>query len=463
MTSAENAYLFRHALLRDSAYGLQLPSERAHLHELAFHLIEQAFGGKAPEPAPLDSKAELSYRPHELDSVAAELALHARLGGLVARLPAILRRAAEHAERTHAIAASVEHWLALAASTEGAARAWAQWRCARLAHRLGLQDQAQELIAQALSVAELNGDSKQQTVFLLARSIVSQGTGDHGRCVDDCMRALAMAQQTGEHRALASIYNNLGNALKSANRMAESEAAYHQALEANTKAGDEPGLAIALTNMAGALSDKGQHELALEHYDRALTLFRRMNVRRSEGVVLLGLGVVLRRLGRLEESDAKCAQALVIMQEVGDRRFEAAVTASIAHGLFQRSLFEAAAGMYEQAMALHRDCGDRRSEGDDLIQLGDAAWSMGRESAAHGRYVQAIAVGRQVHDKLLEASGTSGMACAMLIMGDTQGAYAAWQLGGALLEQVGDLSLRKRRESQWAEAHRRAGLRPPSS
>ena len=38
---AETAYLFRHALLRDAAYQLQLPGERARLHALALASIEQ--------------------------------------------------------------------------------------------------------------------------------------------------------------------------------------------------------------------------------------------------------------------------------------------------------------------------------------------------------------------------------------------------------------------------------------
>lgn len=43
---AEAAYLFRHALLRDAAYQLQLPTRRARLHRLAFGLIEDLWGGR---------------------------------------------------------------------------------------------------------------------------------------------------------------------------------------------------------------------------------------------------------------------------------------------------------------------------------------------------------------------------------------------------------------------------------
>ena len=41
---AELAYLFRHALMRDAAYHLQMPADRARLHGLAFAPIEAVAG-----------------------------------------------------------------------------------------------------------------------------------------------------------------------------------------------------------------------------------------------------------------------------------------------------------------------------------------------------------------------------------------------------------------------------------
>lgn len=59
MLSAEQAYLFRHAAVREAAYQLQLPAERALLHELALELMQ--------------SLPALATRAHAL-----ELAYHAR-------------------------------------------------------------------------------------------------------------------------------------------------------------------------------------------------------------------------------------------------------------------------------------------------------------------------------------------------------------------------------------------------
>ncbi len=40
MTSAETAYLFRHALLRDAAYQLQMPGDRAEPKKGSGYFIE---------------------------------------------------------------------------------------------------------------------------------------------------------------------------------------------------------------------------------------------------------------------------------------------------------------------------------------------------------------------------------------------------------------------------------------
>lgn len=66
--SAESQYLFRHALVRDAAYELQPPTDRARLHGLAVEAIEHMCGGApaadarrwAPRPATHATDAFLS-------------------------------------------------------------------------------------------------------------------------------------------------------------------------------------------------------------------------------------------------------------------------------------------------------------------------------------------------------------------------------------------------------------------
>jgi hypothetical protein len=104
---AEQAYLFRHALLRDTAYQLQVPADRHRLHALALEVLEQLLAVPGHEL--------------ELDSAAAELAVHARLarGGvadahLQQREATHLRRAARFASQRYMNHEAAAHWLTLA-------------------------------------------------------------------------------------------------------------------------------------------------------------------------------------------------------------------------------------------------------------------------------------------------------------------------------------------------------------
>src|SRR5688500_9977431 len=103
MGSAEDAYVFRHALMRAAAYELQPVSERAGLHELAATLTEAAFSGAA------------------LDTVSGEIAGHLRLArehadrpGMLEREREFTRRAAEHNERQYLHADALRCWRRLA-------------------------------------------------------------------------------------------------------------------------------------------------------------------------------------------------------------------------------------------------------------------------------------------------------------------------------------------------------------
>ena len=73
---AEIVYLFRHALVRDAAYDLQPPSDRAGLHGLALEIIEELCGGTPPaEDPPWLGR----FIAHPSDKFALELADHAEL------------------------------------------------------------------------------------------------------------------------------------------------------------------------------------------------------------------------------------------------------------------------------------------------------------------------------------------------------------------------------------------------
>ena len=206
---AELTYLFRHAVLRDAAYDLQLPGDRAKLHELAFHLIEQAFGGRPPAPPPLGAEAESDDSAHPCDAIALELADHAKLAAgednaseWTALLKLYLYRGANYAGRRHQSGVTVSAWLQFAELVVGPQRGEALRRAGAELHRLGESSRAEDLILQALDLQEGAGDTLLGTLATLSLAELYSETGRTTEADGLFLRVLDHFRSAGPRRRL---------------------------------------------------------------------------------------------------------------------------------------------------------------------------------------------------------------------------------------------------------------------
>ena len=153
---AEIAYLFRHALLREGAYQLQLPSDRSRLHALAFEIIEGLLG-PLPQPPELGTDADLP-----IDAVAAEMALHARNAGDNDNSPLwrdrqrrCLVRAAQHAHTGFRNLEALDFTIqAINLAERPIAKAGLSWRAASLARTCGRLADAERFAISGLALVE---------------------------------------------------------------------------------------------------------------------------------------------------------------------------------------------------------------------------------------------------------------------------------------------------------------------
>ncbi|MCZ7607417.1 MAG: tetratricopeptide repeat protein [Planctomycetota bacterium] len=379
--TAETAYLFRHALLRDAAYEMQLPSDRAKLHELAFYLIEQAFGGRAPEPPALDAVDPPKLEPHATDLVAHELAHHARLGtrtagphtraGETAALHGLyLRRAAEHADRQFRTESAVQCWQELAVRLAGAAQAEA-WRRASIAwYSAGRPRLAEPLAQRALDTARKTGNRILEGITLGNLALVYDQTGRVDLAEQTTQQALAIHRENGNRRLQGFELGNLAGLYRESGRVAQAEETFLQALAIHREVGDRRAEGVALGNLAGIYRVTGRHTEAEQTFQQALAIHREVGNRRSVGIVLGNLANAYRESGRIERAELTYQQALAIHREVGNRRSEGITLGNLANVYRDAGRFEESERACQQALAIAREVGNRRFEGIHLCALG---------------------------------------------------------------------------------------------
>lgn len=427
---AESAYLFRHGLLREAAYQLQIPSDRAQLHALAVRVIESVFDGPPP-PLASDARGEVPVEPHALDSLAEELALHAKMGQspgnpenerLRASEVLYLMRAANWANDRYHFSRALQWFEAVAAhpNTFAELKARALREAGWLHYVLGRPDKARALLDESVTLARKRGIH-----------------GQEGKALG----------------ALAFVLSELGHPVEARSTAVE-------ALKVQRAAGARGDEARTLTFLANIATKTGGKAEAEKLYLEALDIFRALGDLRGEGFALANLAPTVDRPGREAEADAIYRQALELLRKAGNQRIEAIVLGNMAAKREVAGHLEEAERLYDQALAIHREVGNLRSEGFALGNVAALYEKTGRMEQAEAAFLQALEIHAKVKAKWSLGVHRCDFALFKLRRGLRLEAGVLWRLGAATLQELGDTVELSDKQRLMHEACNKAGVPP---
>lgn len=415
---SEAQYLFRHALLRDAAYAMQLQQHLRQWHALAGGAIEQLYAAdlaaRAASLAYHFGRAEDRERERHYSRMAGERAAAAFANSEAA---AFLSRALE---LTTDPTARYELLLAREKTYDLMGDAPAQ--------------EGDLDVLQAL--AESLNDDRRRIEVWLRRASHEEYIGSYGASVQSAAQAAALADVTEAVADRAAAHYQLGRALwrqaeNSAARV-ESERALALAREGNLAVIEARTLLI-LGNIAFGISDYPE---ARRRYEEALTLRRRIGDRQGEAITLNNLGSLALRQGDLSSSADYSKQSLEVAREIGDRRTEGIALSNLGNLSETQGDEAGAQGYYEQALKLSRATGDRRSENIALNNLSEIAVRQGDYAAARTFNERALTLSRQIEDRFNEVVGLAFASLIALQTGDHGAAYQSGQQMSAIARDI---------------------------
>jgi LuxR family transcriptional regulator, maltose regulon positive regulatory protein len=182
----------------------------------------------------------------------------------------------------------------------------------------GNSQAALELYRQAMHIYEAEGNRQGELVTLInPGSWLYHGTGNFPRALMVLRRAELLAQETGNERYLAEIYNNLSVNLYFLWRCGEARTYAEKALALSRQSGDGHNEAYALMNLANALEATcaAPAETLYEQQQQVLRNEQAEGDQRFAIAVLVFMTTLLRRSGNLDEAVRRGKQALPLAVE----------------------------------------------------------------------------------------------------------------------------------------------------
>jgi adenylate cyclase len=393
----EVEYLFRHALLSDAAYNIQLFEQLKHWHTQAAQAIETIYADSLPAQSPILTRhaRRAEDRPRELT--------YSRMAG---------ERAVTNFASDEAI-----HYLSRALELADADDHQTRYELLRLREKIydlmgARQPQAADLDA-LHDLAQVMRDPKRQAEAALGCAQFYEVTGKYANSAESAERVIALAREHGLTREESYGHYYLGRARWRQGRLddATHDIAESIRLARDAGAGDIEARSITMQGLLGLV--QGRYEDARGQFEAALTLRRALGDLQGEGIVLGNLAATYQYMQDLPAAARTYEEGLRLSREIGDRRSEGVTLGNL--GSIHQAMGQFADAMrdFERALKINIGTGNRRSEMLNYVYIARSALYLGNNATAERRLLQALDLARELGDAFNECYARS-VYCALL-------------------------------------------------
>ncbi len=378
----EERYLFRHALLKDVAYDMQLRSRRRQLHGQAAELLTRAVDTDAPPASQL-----------------AEIAYHYDRGDRARQAAVYYGRAATQSAAAYNNLQAVDYFsraLQLTAPTDLEARYDLLLGREAVYALLGRRDDQLADLRALKSALVVSPDNHHRAELLLRQAA-------YALVRDNYDEATAYAEQSAEAAAAVSdpvaegrALHRLGRALWQQGQAAEAEPYLQQALALVREGSAQVEMAECLHDLGVVWQYLGNQPVALEYAIQAQAIYSRES--HAQGLVRTAnlVGIINYSLGHYAASSAAYAEGLELVREIGWRYAESTILINKSHYALDFGEYEMARQNYEEGLTIARETADREGQITSLDALGLVAYCEDQTAVALDNLNQSLALARQI-------------------------------------------------------------------
>ncbi|MEZ4645647.1 MAG: AAA family ATPase [Chloroflexota bacterium] len=428
---SEIEYIFKHALMRQAAYEMQLHARLRESHHLAAQAYQHIY---QDDLAP--------YYGH--------LAYHYEQAGAETETLLYLEKAADYAADQYANETAVTLYDKLLTAPISPVQALhIQRRKAEVLYNMGRYQAAIDLLESGIAENNAIGDRHMACVLHTYLGQVLWRRRDKVRSLAVSLQAKQLAEELGDQRQLGIILGNIGVAEHMHGRVAAALACHEQACAALQAVGDQRELARLLNSTAVIRWQDGDLAGSLAANLEARRLQEAINHRQGLANSLNNIGVVYKDQGDLPAALAYYEQALALATELGAPLIMSHAQNNIASTYALQGNYAAAHHYHQLALAMTDELDVPYWRVHFSESRMETFWREGRTAEAAAASEKLLALAEQIkQDKFIFFARFMAARC----LAETDPATAVTQLTQLLADATEENHEARERKAQLLDA-----------
>ncbi|MBC8386098.1 MAG: tetratricopeptide repeat protein, partial [Candidatus Cloacimonetes bacterium] len=386
---SELLYIFKHSLIRETAYQMQLKKNLRKLHKIAAETIEEL------------------YR-ESLENHYTELADHYEKAEVPERAVDYLFKAGKQAKENYLNELAIDLLDRLLKNLK-------QLSNSEILEidTLILQGDVLKLIgkwdlaeANFIRAQELSNKIKDKT--RLGRSLLNlaehyEKKGFYQDAMDYSNRCLELSQKINDHRGIAVAYCCIGSILTKKDEYAEAIKCFKKSLKNTRKSNNKKELNNILQSYGILLKKTGDYSKASEIYKRRIRISTEIGDEKALAYTLNNLGNIQTDQGEYDESEASFKKALEILTKLGDIYAIGMIIGNLGIIYMSQGKYEKSLKYFLKAISISREINDKVGIAINYGNAGIVYNRIGKNKKA----LECYKVRLEINHELGDRSGTA--------------------------------------------------------
>ncbi len=423
---SELRYIFRHSLLREAAYSMQLRARLEQLHKLIAEAIERIYRDR-------------------IEDRFMDLAFHYEQANVFDKTCEYLRKAGDYARRNFQNQQALEFYeklLHMLGTQEDIAKQISTLlKKGKIQELIGKWEECEETYKRALDLAKQNRD-----VLLLGRAHNARGRvvmlrGDYIEANKYLQKSIQLFESIDDKYGIAEVHGNLGNLYFRQGKYDEAKKYFQSAIaigqeirgyvvdsqivanlgltymnQGNYDEGirqqqeqlaycqahnDKQGMATISVYIGIVLQEKGDYQEALSNFQAGLDLALELGNKHLTAVAIGNIGLAYERQGKYDLAMENYVKDLDLAEELGDKQGESIALGLIGQLLNVRGEFHKAIEYMSKALMLCEELGYQKGIAKAVNTLGDIFYNLKEYNRSIQFYDRAIEVTRAIGNRLV--------------------------------------------------------------
>ena len=384
-------FKFKHALLRDTAYEMQIESGRRELHRLIAERMEK-------------------FPTLHLKKYYTDIAYHYEHAKNKNKTIEYLEKAGDEAKAHYQNQQALDSYnrlLALLVLGRPTVKIDALLKKAEILEIIGKWKECQQICEEAIRLAEQIGDKRRMGQAKRISGIILRKEGQHDKAIASLKQAIEWFETVKDKKGIGLGFSSLGMVYWQRSDDVTAMAYYEKAFNIAEELDDKLEIAKNADNMGIIFYElRGNYEAAMIWFEKSLQIFEELENKLEKSRVLNNIGECHRTQGHYEAAMERYRETLQIAEKFGDKFQIATTLTNIGHVYKATGEYNMAIVNYDRAISMLKELGNKFVLCECLIGKADVLFVLQRYNDARALNAEGLSIAQESSRKNYTFLGT---------------------------------------------------------